>query len=163
LMTRVDENADAVAVVRELTEQVNDLGMQLDVQFDDLAPAAPPSTHAVVVLGSPVTASALSAVTGPLATLGANIDPIPGIAAYPAPAAPRSPHAVVVLGSPVTASAFSAVTGSLATIGASIDSIRGIADYPVTGLELHVSTVGRDAADDSLLRETLAPLADAHG
>lgn len=116
IMTRVDENADAVVVVRELTEQVSELGMQLDVQFDDIAPAAPPSTHAVVILGSPVTASA-----------------------------------------------FSAIAGSLATIGANIDSIRGIADYPVTGLELFVSTAGRDAADDALLRATLSPLSDAHG
>lgn len=116
IMTRVDEDADAVAVVRELTEQVSDLGMQLDVQFDDIAPATPPSTHAVVILGSPVTASA-----------------------------------------------FSAIAGSLATIGANIDAIRGIADYPVTGLELYVSTAGRDAADDALLRATLSPLADAHG
>lgn len=116
IMTRVNEDADAVAVVRELTEQVSDLGMQLDVQFDDIAPATPPSTHAVVILGSPVTASA-----------------------------------------------FSAVAGSLATIGANIDAIRGIADYPVTGLELYVSTAGRDAADDARLRATLSPLSDAHG
>ncbi|AWH91662.1 phosphoserine phosphatase SerB [Dietzia lutea] len=116
LMVRVDRDADVVAVVRELTEQVHDLGMHLDVQFDDIAPAAPPSTHAVVILGSPVTASA-----------------------------------------------FSAVSGSLASIGANIDIIRGIADYPVTGIELHVSTAQRDAADDARLRETLAPLSDAHG
>ena len=116
LMVRVDRDADVVAVVRELTEQVHDLGMHLEVQFDDIAPAGPPSTHAVVILGSPVTASA-----------------------------------------------FSAVSGSLASIGANIDTIRGIADYPVTGIELHVSTARRDAADDARLRETLAPLSDAHG
>ena len=116
LMVRVDRDADVVAVVRELTEQVHDLGMHLEVQFDDIAPAAPPSTHAVVILGSPVTASA-----------------------------------------------FSAVSGALASIGANIDIIRGIADYPVTGIELHVSTARRDAADDARLRETLAPLSDAHG
>ena len=116
LMVRVDDGADVVTVVRELTEQVHDLGMQLEVQFDDIAPAAPPSTHAVVILGSPVPASA-----------------------------------------------FSAVAGSLASIGANIDTIRGIADYPVTGIELHVSTAGRDSADDARLRETLAPLSDAHG
>ena len=116
LMVRVDRGADVVAVVRELTEQVHDLGMNLEVQFDDIAPAAPPSTHAVVILGSPVTASA-----------------------------------------------FSAVSGALASIGANIDIIRGIADYPVTGIELHVSTARRDAADDARLRETLAPLSDAHG
>ena len=116
LMVRVDRDADVVAVVRELTEQVHDLGMNLEVQFDDIAPAAPPSTHAVVILGSPVTASA-----------------------------------------------FSAVSGALASIGANIDIIRGIANYPVTGIELHVSTARRDAADDARLRETLAPLSDAHG
>lgn len=115
LMVRVDADVDAVRVVRELNEQAHDLGMQLDVQFDDIAPPAPPSTHAVVILGSPVTASA-----------------------------------------------FSAVAGSLASIGANIDTIRGIADYPVTGLELHVSTAGRDAACDARLRETLAPLSDRH-
>ncbi|MBB1043527.1 phosphoserine phosphatase SerB, partial [Dietzia sp. DQ11-44] len=116
LMVRVDAGADIVTVVRELTEQVHELGMQLEVQFDDIAPPTPPSTHAVVILGSPVTASA-----------------------------------------------FSAVAGSLASIGANIDTIRGIADYPVTGLELQVSTAGRDAADDARLREAMAPLSDAHG
>ncbi|PAY22366.1 phosphoserine phosphatase SerB [Dietzia natronolimnaea] len=116
LMVRVEADADAVTVVRELTEQIHDLGMQLEVQFDDIAPPTPPSTHAVVILGSPVTASA-----------------------------------------------FSAVAGSLASIGANIDTIRGIADYPVTGLELHVSTADRDAADDARLREAMAPLSDAHG
>ncbi|EYT64230.1 phosphoserine phosphatase [Dietzia sp. UCD-THP] len=116
LMVRVEADADAVTVVRELTEQIHDLGMQLEVQFDDIAPPTPPPTHAVVILGSPVTASA-----------------------------------------------FSAVAGSLASIGANIDTIRGIADYPVTGLELHVSTADRDAADDARLREAMAPLSDAHG
>ena len=116
LMVRMGPGADVVAVVRELTEQVGELGMQLDVQFDDIAAPARQSTHAVVILGSPVTASA-----------------------------------------------FSAVSGALASIGTNIDYIRGIADYPVTGLELLVSTAGRDSTDDSRLRETLAPLSDLHG
>ena len=116
LMVRVDGDTDVVTVVRELTDQVGGLGMQLEVQFDDIAAPARSSTHAVVILGSPVTASA-----------------------------------------------FSAVAGALASIGTNIDYIRGIADYPVTGLELHVSTAGRDAADDSRLREAMAPLSDLHG
>lgn len=116
LLVRVDGNTDVITVVRELTDQVHDLGMQLDVQFEDIAPAAPPSTHVILILGSPVTASA-----------------------------------------------FSAVAGTLAAIGANIDTIRGIADYPVTGLQLHVSTATRDSADDTRLRESLAPLSDAHG
>lgn len=115
LMVRVAEGSEAVSIVRELTDQMHALGMALDVQFDDLAPAAAPSTHAVVILGSPVTAAA-----------------------------------------------FSAVSGALASIETNIDTIRGIADYPVTGLELHVSTAERGAADDSRLREVLAPLSDAH-
>lgn len=81
LMVRV--TGDAVAVVRELTEQTDDLGMQLDVQFDDIAAPTAPSTHVVVILGSPVTAAAFSAVSGTLARIGANIDTIRGIADYP--------------------------------------------------------------------------------
>lgn len=83
LMVRIDPDADIVTVVRELTDKAHDLGMHLDVQFDDLAPASTPSTHAVVILGSPVTASAFSAIAGSLATIGANIDTIRGIADYP--------------------------------------------------------------------------------
>lgn len=83
LLIRVGVDADAVQVVRDLTEQVTELGMQLEVQFDDIAPTAAPSTHAVVILGSPVTASAFSAIAGTLASIGANIDTIRGIADYP--------------------------------------------------------------------------------
>src|SRR5690625_31508 len=83
LLVRVDEDTDVVAVVRELTDSVHELGMQLDVQFEDIAPAAPPSTHVLLLLGSPVTASAFSAVAGTLASIGANIDTIRGIADYP--------------------------------------------------------------------------------
>ena len=114
LMVRVPD--DAVAVVRELTDQMTDLGMQLDVQFDDVNNAQGPSTHVAVILGSPVSAAA-----------------------------------------------FSAIAGGLAEIGTNIDGIRGIADYPVTGLELHVTTAGRDDRDDAQLRQVLAPLSDRYG
>ena len=83
LMIRVEADSRAVTVVRELTDRTTELGMQLEVQFDDIAAPGGPSTHAVVVLGSPVTASAFSAVSGTLASIGANIDTIRGIADYP--------------------------------------------------------------------------------
>src|SRR5699024_7753934 len=74
-----------------------------------------------------------------------------------------STHVVVVLGSPVTAAAFSAIAGATASIDANIDAIRSIADYPVTGIELTVTTASDTEADDATLRQTLAPLAEAHG
>ena len=117
LMVRIPgEVEEARSTVAALTGHVRELGLELEVRHDDIGPAAAPSTHAVVVLGSPVTAAA-----------------------------------------------FSAVSGALASISTNIDSIRRIADYPVTGLELDVSTAGRDAADDARLREVLAPLADEYG
>ena len=117
LMVRIPGEAEeARSTVAALTGHVRELGLELEVRHDDIGPAAAPSTHAVVVLGSPVTAAA-----------------------------------------------FSAVSGALASISTNIDSIRRIADYPVTGLELDVSTAGRDAADDARLREVLAPLADEYG
>jgi len=81
LMVRVA--GDTVAPVRALTEQMAALDMQVDVQFDDVTADARRSTHVAVVLGSPVTAGAFSAVAGALAGIGANIDAIRGIADYP--------------------------------------------------------------------------------
>lgn len=83
LMVRTGTDTDLVSVVRELTDQMTALGMQLEVQFDDIAAPAGPSTHAVVILGSAVTAAAFSAVAGALAGIGANIDAIRTIADYP--------------------------------------------------------------------------------
>ena len=55
------------------------------VRFDVDAPAqrSLPSTHAVVVLGNPVTAEDISRIGRTLADYGANIDTIRGIADYP--------------------------------------------------------------------------------
>ncbi|WP_443678202.1 phosphoserine phosphatase SerB [Nocardia amikacinitolerans] len=67
----------------ELEEAMNTVGMTVDVEVGAAIGRAPMSTHAVVVLGAPVTARAFSAVSRQLAVLGANIDTIRGIADYP--------------------------------------------------------------------------------
>ncbi|WP_327150252.1 phosphoserine phosphatase SerB [Nocardia sp. NBC_01329] len=75
--------ADPESLQDELEEAMNTVGMQVDIDIDPEVARAPVSTHAVVVLGSPVTARAFSAVSRELAGLGANIDTIRGIADYP--------------------------------------------------------------------------------
>lgn len=75
---------DAEKLQRELEEVMKTVGMQVavDIEPDSTYPA-PVSTHAVVILGAPVTARAFSAISRQLATLGVNIDTIRGIADYP--------------------------------------------------------------------------------
>lgn len=67
----------------EVEEAMNTVGMHVDVEVDAAIGRQPVSTHAVVILGAPVTARAFSAVSRRLARLGANIDSIRGIADYP--------------------------------------------------------------------------------
>ncbi|MFD3506636.1 phosphoserine phosphatase SerB [Nocardia sp. NPDC058666] len=74
---------DPEALQDELEEAMNTVGMQVDVSVDAQIGKPPMSTHAIVVLGAPVTARAFSAISRELATRGANIDSIRGIADYP--------------------------------------------------------------------------------
>ncbi|WP_280232579.1 phosphoserine phosphatase SerB [Nocardia cyriacigeorgica] len=67
----------------ELEEAMNTVGMHVEVDIDAEPARAPVPTHAVVILGAPVTARAFSAVSRQLAALGANIDAIRGVADYP--------------------------------------------------------------------------------
>ncbi|MFE3443656.1 phosphoserine phosphatase SerB [Nocardia sp. NPDC059180] len=67
----------------ELEEAMNTVGMHVEVDIDAEPVRAPVPTHAVVILGAPVTARAFSAVSRQLAALGANIDAIRGVADYP--------------------------------------------------------------------------------
>ncbi|MGW0049529.1 phosphoserine phosphatase SerB [Nocardia cyriacigeorgica] len=67
----------------ELEEAMNTVGMHVDVDIDAEPARAPVPTHAVVILGAPVTARAFSAISRQLAALGANIDAIRGVADYP--------------------------------------------------------------------------------
>ncbi|EME16736.1 phosphoserine phosphatase SerB [Rhodococcus triatomae] len=60
------------------------VGMSVDVEIGGGAAARPVApTHAVVVLGSPVTARSFSHIASALAKQGANIDSIRGVADYP--------------------------------------------------------------------------------
>ncbi|KAA0024173.1 phosphoserine phosphatase SerB [Antrihabitans cavernicola] len=75
---------DPEALQEELEEAMNTVGVHVDVEIGaDPVGRTPLSTHAVVVLGSPVTAKAFSAISRTLAKQGANIDSIRGIADYP--------------------------------------------------------------------------------
>ncbi|MFC7447394.1 phosphoserine phosphatase SerB [Rhodococcus daqingensis] len=75
---------DADALQEELEGAMATVGMQVDVESGSFAAARPaPSTHAVVVLGSPVSARSFSTIARELARQGANIDSIRGVADYP--------------------------------------------------------------------------------
>ncbi|MGF6885863.1 phosphoserine phosphatase [Nocardia sp. GAS34] len=68
----------------ELEDAMASIGMQVDVEIGaDSATGARLSTHAIVVLGSPVTARAFSVIARKLAGQDVNIDAIRGIADYP--------------------------------------------------------------------------------
>lgn len=75
---------DPEALQSAVEHAMSTVGVHVDV---DIAPstagARTSSTHAVVVLGRPLSARALTAVAGELACRGANIDSIRGVADYP--------------------------------------------------------------------------------
>lgn len=66
-----------------LEDAMSTAGMRVDVSVGGNIDRGPLSTHAVVVLGSPVTARAFSVLARELAAQGANIDSIRGVADYP--------------------------------------------------------------------------------
>lgn len=66
-----------------LAESLSPFGMTVGVDFAAPVERSLPSTHAVVVLGDPVTAEHISRIGQTLADYGANIDTIRGIADYP--------------------------------------------------------------------------------
>ncbi|MFW0792608.1 phosphoserine phosphatase SerB [Gordonia sp. CPCC 205515] len=70
--------------LQEVVEQAMDsVGIDVFVEVGANTGSRSPSSHAVVVLGSPVTAKAFRAIAAALAELGGNIDSIRGIADYP--------------------------------------------------------------------------------
>ncbi|MFD4366437.1 phosphoserine phosphatase SerB [Rhodococcus sp. NPDC058521] len=75
--------SDAEALQEELEEAMATVGMSVDVEIGAEQARPSVSTHAVVVLGSPVSAKAMRSVARKLASLGANIDSIRGVADYP--------------------------------------------------------------------------------
>ncbi len=67
-----------------LKETLASYGMRVSVEADDnLSSTRPHSTHVMVVLGRPLTATHISRIGQTLADYGANIDTITGIADYP--------------------------------------------------------------------------------
>lgn len=76
--------SDPEALQDQLEDAMASIGMDVDVEIGASAVSgAKLSTHAVVVLGSPVTARAFSAIARKLAAQRVNIDSIRGIADYP--------------------------------------------------------------------------------
>ncbi|WP_424324775.1 phosphoserine phosphatase SerB [Gordonia sp. (in: high G+C Gram-positive bacteria)] len=73
----LDDLQEAVSI------QMDQRGMQVEINLDPPGKALAPSTHAVVLLGRPISALAFKAVAGELHSCGANIDSIRGIADYP--------------------------------------------------------------------------------
>ena len=70
--------------VQDIVEQaMGSIGMYVIVEVGGTPAGHRPSTHAVVLLGSPVTAKAFRAVAAELAGQGGNIDSIRGVADYP--------------------------------------------------------------------------------
>ncbi|MRH89015.1 phosphoserine phosphatase SerB [Nocardia sp. SYP-A9097] len=75
---------DPEALQDQLEDAMASVGMNVDVEIGANSVAgARLSTHAIVVLGSPVTARAFSAISRKLAEQRVNIDSIRGIADYP--------------------------------------------------------------------------------
>ncbi|MDH6282089.1 phosphoserine phosphatase [Rhodococcus sp. LBL1] len=75
---------DPESLQEELEEAMDTVGMNVEVEIGaDPAARQQVSTHAVVVLGSPVSARAFRSLSRELARQGANIDSIRGIADYP--------------------------------------------------------------------------------
>ena len=74
---------DAEEVQDVIEQAMSSVGMDVAVEVNGSSGGHSPSTHAVVMLGSPVTARAFSAVAAELAGQGGNIDSIRGVADYP--------------------------------------------------------------------------------
>ncbi len=81
VMVSVDTDPEEVQDVVE--QAMGSIGMDVIVEVSGTPAGHRPSTHAVVLLGSPVTARAFRAVAAELAGQGGNIDSIRGVADYP--------------------------------------------------------------------------------
>lgn len=76
--------ADGPALSGDVTGAIRRLGLDVTIErSDDVPIIVEPSTHTVVVLGRPITASAFGAVAREAAALGVNIDFIRGVSDYP--------------------------------------------------------------------------------
>ena len=62
---------------------VHGVGLNVTMERSDGIPVAAPSTHCIVVLGRPITATAFAVLAREIAALGVNIDTIGGVSDYP--------------------------------------------------------------------------------
>ena len=79
----VDVPGGAEALEPLVGPAMDELGMSVTITTERTDGGRAPSTHAVVLLGSPVSAEAFGAVAAALAEQGGNIDSIRGVADYP--------------------------------------------------------------------------------
>lgn len=78
------EVADGASLRTEVTDAIQDLGLDATIErSDDVPIIVDPPTHTIVVLGRPITAAAFGAVARAAAALGVNIDVIRGVSDYP--------------------------------------------------------------------------------
>ncbi|MDY6811838.1 MAG: phosphoserine phosphatase SerB, partial [Actinomycetota bacterium] len=79
----VSASGDAEELQDVVEQAMASIGIDVIVEVGAASAGRRPSSHAVVVLGSPVTARAFRALAGALAKQGVNIDSIRGVADYP--------------------------------------------------------------------------------
>ncbi|ODR14385.1 phosphoserine phosphatase [Mycobacterium shimoidei] len=76
--------ADSKALRDDVEAAIHAKGLEVTIErSDDLPIIREPSTHTIVVLGRPITATAFGAVAREAAALGVNIDVIRGVSDYP--------------------------------------------------------------------------------
>lgn len=72
------------ALREEVEAAIHHVGLDVTIERSDAVPVMrPPSTHTIVVLGRPITATAFGVVASEAAALGVNIDFIRGVSDYP--------------------------------------------------------------------------------
>ncbi len=78
------DTAEGSPLCREIQDAVHELGLEVSIErSDDIRVIREPSTHTIVVLGRPVTATAFGVLAREAAALGVNIDTIRGVSDYP--------------------------------------------------------------------------------
>ncbi|MGE5695743.1 MAG: phosphoserine phosphatase SerB [Candidatus Sericytochromatia bacterium] len=84
LVACAEDVADGSSLREDVQRAIHDVGLDVSIERSrDLPVIVDPSTHAIVVLGRPITARAFRALAAELATLGVNIDFIRGVSDYP--------------------------------------------------------------------------------
>nr|WP_052005355.1 phosphoserine phosphatase SerB [Gordonia malaquae] len=79
----VSTTGSAAAVLDAVDLPMHSRGMSVELAVDATSNGHRPSTHAIVILGQPVSAESFQAVAAEVASCGGNIDSIRGIADYP--------------------------------------------------------------------------------